>query len=160
MRKLVALADALLRTDRLWQPARPPPRCPHEAPVLLAFPEITLDFQHGCSCLIGRGSAAPKDAYNATQGVRNMSGQHVIARLDAMEATTNARFDALVATTNARFDAVDAQLDIMGWAIMATLAIVGALAGSGLFMGIQLWRRAEALATAAVPAQSERQSGA
>ena len=84
-----------------------------------------------------------------------MSGQHVIARLDAMEATTNARFDALVATTNARFDAVDAQLDIMGWAIMATLAIVGALAGSGLFMGIQLWRRAEALATAAVPAQSE-----
>ena len=114
---------------------------------------------------------APEDAYNATQGVRNMSGQHVIARLDAMEATTNARFDALeatanarfdalVATTNARFDAVDAQLDIMGWAIMATLAIVGALAGSGLFMGIQLWRRAEALATAAVPAQSERQSGA
>ena len=123
---------------------------------------------------------APEDAYNATQGVRNMSGQHVIARLDAMEATTNARFDAMEATTNARFDAleattnarfdameattnarfdaVDAQLDIMGWAIMATLAIVGALAGSGLFMGIQLWRRAEALATAAVPAQSERHS--
>ena len=96
-----------------------------------------------------------------------MSGQHVIARLDAMEATANARFDALEATTNARFDAVDArfdavdaQLDIMGWAIMATLAIVGALAGSGLFMGIQLWRRAEALATAALPAQSERQSSA
>ena len=133
----------------------------------------------------------PEDAYNATQGVRSMSGQHVIARLDAMEAatnarldamgaatnarldamgattnarldalvaTTNARFDAMEATTNARFDGVDAQLDIMGWAIMATLAIVGALAGSGLFMGIQLWRRAEALATAAVPAQSERQS--
>lgn len=139
--------------------------------------------------------ARPEGAYNATQGVRNMSGEQVIGRLDALEASTSARFDALeastnarldaleaststrldaleasvsaletstsilAATTDARFNAIEAQLDIMGLAIMATFAVVAAMGGWKLFVGIQLWRRAEADATSAVPAGSERQSG-
>jgi len=146
--------------------------------------------------------ARPEGAYNATQGVRNMSGEQVIGRLDALEASTSARFDALeastnarldaleasvsaleastssrldaleasvsaletstsilAATTDARFNAIEAQLDIMGLAIMATFAVVAAMGGWKLFVGIQLWRRAEASATAAVPAGSEQQSG-
>lgn len=139
--------------------------------------------------------ARPEGAYNATQGVRNMSGEQVIGRLDALEASTNARFDALEASTNARFDAleaststrldaleasvsaletstsilaattdarfnaIEAQLDMMGLAIMVTLAIAGAMGGWKLFVGIQLWRRAEAATTTAVPAGSQQQSG-
>ena len=128
--------------------------------------------------------ARPEGAYNATQGVRNMSGEQVIGRLDALESSTNARFDALEASTNARFDAleasvsaletstsilaattdarfnaIEAQLDIMGLAIMATFAVVAAMGGWKLFVGIQLWRRAEAATTTAVPAGSQQQSG-
>lgn len=135
--------------------------------------------------------ARPEGAYNATQGVRNMSGEQVIGRLDALEASTSARFDALeasvsaleastssrldaleasvsaletstsilAATTDARFNAIEAQLDIMGLAIMATFAVVAAMGGWKLFVGIQLWRRTENAATTAVPAGSEQQSG-
>ena len=50
----------------------------------------------------------PREAYNATQAVRNMSGREVIARIDVFEATTNARIDALEASTTARISALEA----------------------------------------------------
>lgn len=157
-------------------------------------PIIDPDGQAVIHALIGAGGD-PADAYNATQGIRNMSGEQVITRLDAMEASTNARLDAMEASTNARLDAleattsaletttsaleattgaletttrvlaettdarlnaIDAQLDIMGWAIIVTLALVGSLVGSGLLSSFRSWRRAESPPTAAAPARDER----
>jgi len=114
-------------------------------------------------------------AYNATLGVRNMAGQNVIAKLDAMEtatyaridameaatyariealevatnahikaleSSTDARIEALEATMEARFDGVDArldalstQIDILGWAVMASLAMLTVLSAKTLLGG-------------------------
>ena len=92
-------------------------------------------------------------AYNATLGVRNMAGENVIAKLDAMEtatyariealeASTDARIEAMVATMEARFDGVDArldalstQIDILGWAVMAMLAMLTVLSAKSLLGG-------------------------
>lgn len=103
-----------------------------------------------------------ESAYNVTQGIRNMAGQNVIAKLEAMEASTNARIetleasmnarldtletsinariDTLEASTNARIDALSTQIDILGWAVMATLALVMALGAKG-FLGKRMKRR-------------------
>ena len=103
-----------------------------------------------------------ESAYNVTQGIRNMAGQNILAKLESMEVSTNARFDALEATMNARFDALEAstnaridaleastnaridalstQIDILGWAVMATLALVTALGVRG-FLGRRKKRR-------------------
>ncbi len=95
----------------------------------------------------------PEDAYNVVQGVREMSGQRVIAEIRAQGAETRAQeaeTRALVAETSAelrseiaalasRVDAnaahiaaLDSRLDGMGWAVTATLALVAALAAAGL----------------------------
>ena len=66
-----------------------------------------------------RDEVTPTDMYNATQGVRNMSGQNVIAQLgakiDAQTADTraqiaaqNAKIDAVAAAQNAKIDAATA----------------------------------------------------
>ena len=99
-----------------------------------------------------------ESAYNATQGVRNMAGQNIIAKLESMDASTNARFDSLdarfdlleastnerfemlEASTNARIDALATQIDILGWAVMAALALVMALNAKG-FLGRRKKRR-------------------
>ena len=117
-----------------------------------------------------------EEAYNATQGIRNMAGQNVTAklesmeatikgveatieamdarinaridtleastnaRLDTLEATTSARLDMLEASTNTRIDALATQVDILGWAVMATLALVTALSAKG-FLGRRKKRR-------------------
>lgn len=102
--------------------------------------------------------------YNATLGVRNMAGQNVIAKLDAMEtatyariealevatnahikaleASTDARIEAMEATMEARFNGVDArldalstQIDILGWAVMASLAMLTVLSAKTLLGG-------------------------
>lgn len=103
-------------------------------------------------------------AYNATLGVRNMAGQNVIAKLDAMETATYARIDALEVATNAhikaleastdarieameatmearfngvdaRLDALSTQIDILGWAVMASLAMLTVLSAKTLLGG-------------------------
>lgn len=103
-------------------------------------------------------------AYNATLGVRNMAGENVIAKLDAMEtatyariealevatnahikaleASTDARIEAMEATMEARFNGVDArldalssQIDILGWAVMASLAMLTVLSAKTLLGG-------------------------
>ena len=38
------------------RPPRPAHRCPHEPPPFQPFMEITLDFRHGCSSLVGSNS--------------------------------------------------------------------------------------------------------
>ena len=91
--------------------------------------------------------------YNATLGVRNMAGENVIAKLDAMEtatyahikaleASTDARIEAMEATMEARFNGVDArldalssQIDILGWAVMASLAMLTVLSAKTLLGG-------------------------
>ena len=61
----------------------------------------------------------PSGAYNATQGIENMSGDRVIAemavmkaeltaRMDALESTTSASIEALAATTSASINALEA----------------------------------------------------
>ena len=100
---------------------------------------------------------APEDAYNVVQGVREMSGQKAIAEIRAqgaeirsLVAKTHAETHALVAETRAelsteiaaltasvdantaRINALDSRLDTMGWTVTATLALVVALAASGL----------------------------
>ena len=115
-----------------------------------------------------RAGADPSEAYNATQGIEDMAGDRVIAeiavmkaeltaRMDALEATTqslatatSARFDALEATTEAlaaataaRFDAVDAQIAMLTWAIIATFAIITAIAATGFFRKSGWWSRGD-----------------
>ena len=103
----------------------------------------------------------PGEAYNATQAVRNMSGREVIARIDVLEATTNARIDALEASTTARISALEAsttaridaleastttqlralefrldaqstQIDMLAWGVGATFTMVMALVAIGV----------------------------
>ena len=110
-----------------------------------------------------------ESAHNVTQGIRNMAGRDVIAkieemeastiaridafeasifaRIDAFEANTIARIDAFEASMNLRFDGVEARLDasltqieVLGWAVMATLALVTALGAKG-FLGKRKKRR-------------------
>lgn len=103
--------------------------------------------------------ADPGTAYNATQGIYNMSGDKVIAeigvlradfraalaevsaRIDSLEATTAARLDALEAVTSARLDAVDAQIAMLTWAMIATFTIVTAIAATGFFRKEGWWTR-------------------
>ena len=92
---------------------------------------------------------APKEAYNVVQGVREMSGQSVIAEIRTQEAETRAQealTRAQIAETRAeiavlaskidantaRIAALDSRLDGMGWTVSATLALVVALAAAGL----------------------------
>ena len=103
-----------------------------------------------------------ESTHNVSQGIRNMAGRDVIAKIEEMEASTiaridafeasifaridtfeanmNARFDTLEASTNARIDALSTQIDILGWAVMATLALVTALGAKG-FLGKRKKRR-------------------
>ena len=103
----------------------------------------------------------PREAYNATQAVRNMSGREVIARIDVLEATTNARIDALEASTTARIstleasttaridaleastttqlralefrlDAQSTRIDMLAWGVGATFTMVMALVAIGV----------------------------
>ena len=77
----------------------------------------------------------PEDAYNVVQGVREMSGQNVIAEIRAQGAETRAEIAALasrVDANTAHIAALDSRLDGMGWAVSATLALVAALAVAGL----------------------------
>ena len=78
---------------------------------------------------------APKDAYNVVQGVREMSGQRVIAEIRTQEAETRAEIAVLASkidANTARIAALDSRLDGMGWTVSATLALVVALAAAGL----------------------------
>lgn len=103
-----------------------------------------------------------ESAHNLSQGIRNMAGRDVIAKIEEMEASTIARIDAFEASifaridafetgltaridtletsTNARIDALSTQIDILGWAVMATLALVTALGAKG-FLGKRKKRR-------------------
>ena len=102
----------------------------------------------------------PEDAYNVVQGVREMSGQKVIAEIRAqgaeiraqgaenraleaetraLVAETRAELRAEIAALTSRVDAnaariaaLDSRLDGMGWAVTATLALVAVLAAAGL----------------------------
>ena len=78
---------------------------------------------------------ASKDAYNVVQGVREMSGQRVIAEIRTQEAATRAEIAVLASkidANTARIAALDSRLDGMGWTVSATLALVVALAAAGL----------------------------
>ena len=85
---------------------------------------------------------APKDAYDVVQGVREMSGQRVIAEIRTQEASTRAQIAetraeiAVLASkidaNTARIAALDSRLDGMGWTVSATLALVVALTATRL----------------------------
>ena len=78
---------------------------------------------------------ASKDAYNVVQGVREMTGQRVIAEIRTQEAETRAEIAVLASkidANTARIAALDSRLDGMGWTVSATLALVVALAAAGL----------------------------
>lgn len=94
----------------------------------------------------------PSRAYNATQGIHNMSSDKVIteigalraevtAQIGALRAEVTARIDALEAATSARLDAVDAQITLLTWAVIATFAIVTGLAATGFFRMSGWWTR-------------------
>lgn len=102
----------------------------------------------------------PEDAYNVVQGVREMSGQKVIAEIRAqgaeiralgaetraqeavtraLVAETRAELRAEIAALTSRVDAntahiaaLDSRLDGMGWAVTATLVLVVAMAAARL----------------------------
>ena len=84
-----------------------------------------------------------EEAYNATQGIRNMAGQNVTAKLESMEATIKAMeisINARIDGVDVRIDALATQIDILGWAVMATLALVMAMGAKGFF-GVKRKRR-------------------
>ena len=78
---------------------------------------------------------ASKDAYNVEQGVREMSGQGVIAEIRTQEAETRAEIAVLASkidANTAHIAALDSRLDGMGWTVSATLALVVALTAARL----------------------------
>lgn len=116
--------------------------------------------------------ADPSAAYNATQGIQNMSGDKVIAEIggirtdvnaaiEVMRAEVNAaievmraevnlsigelgaRIDTLESTTSARLDAIDAQLALLSWAVIAAFTILTATATTGFLRANGWWPRAK-----------------
>ncbi len=90
----------------------------------------------------------PSGAYNATQGIENMSSDRVIAEMAVMKAELTSRMDALestiqalAATTSASINALDAQVAMLTWAVFANLALVTAIAVTGLFRMSGRWLR-------------------
>lgn len=108
----------------------------------------------------------PSGAYNATQGIENMSSDRVIAEMAVMKAELNARMDALeaatqalaattsasikaleatiqalAASTSARIDALDAQMAMLTWAVVATFTFIMAIAATGFFRMNGWWSR-------------------
>lgn len=55
--------------------------------------------------------APPEDAYNATQGVRNMAGQNVTARLEAKLETFGAEIRAEIGDLSAKVDGLEAKIE-------------------------------------------------
>ncbi len=107
-----------------------------------------------------REGLSAKDIYNALGGLRNMSGQNVIAAIEALNArfeasieTQNARFEASIKTQNARFEASiesqnakldaisaaqesrsaaqESRLRMLMWMIGASVAVIGILVRLG-----------------------------
>ena len=83
----------------------------------------------------------PSGAYNATQGIENMSGDRVIAEMAVMKAELTARIDAFEAATSARLDALDAQVAMLTWAVIATFTFIMAIAATGFFRTGGWWSR-------------------
>ena len=88
----------------------------------------------------------PSGAYNATQGIENMSSDRVIAEMAVMKAELTSRVDALeaaiqalAATTSARLDALDAQVAMLTWAVIATFTFITAIAATGFFRKSGWW---------------------
>ena len=83
----------------------------------------------------------PEAAYNAVQGIRNMSGQNVIAKLETLEATTNVRFDALASQIQAHSSQLEAhasQLQAHGSQIQTLVSRVEALTSQVAALGSQM----------------------
>ena len=115
--------------------------------------------------------ADPGSAYNATQGIQNMSGDKVIAEIGVLRAEVNAaievlraevnlaigelsaRIDTLETTTSARLDAIDAQLAVLSWAVIAAFTILTATATTGFLRANGWWPRAKS-ESGAVTSQS------
>ena len=108
----------------------------------------------------------PSTAYNATQGIYNMSSDKVIAELGVMRADFNAelgvmradfnaalevmradmsglgaRIDALEATTATHLAAVDAQMAMLSWVVIAAFTILTAITATGFFRIMGWWPR-------------------
>lgn len=112
--------------------------------------------------------ADPETAYNATQGIRKMSGDEAIAEIRAFRRefqtlstdlqTLTADLQALTADVQTltvdvqaqqaqlaamddRMNAFSTQLDIVGWAVMATFAMVMLLTATGILAMLGLGSR-------------------
>ena len=77
--------------------------------------------------------ASPEDAYNATQGVRNMAGQNVTARLEAKIETLGAGIRTEIGHLSAKVDGLEGQIDGL-----APASQVDALASQVASQGVQL----------------------
>lgn len=90
----------------------------------------------------------PSGAYNATQGIENMSSDRVIAEMAVMKAELTSRMDALestiqslAATTSASINALDAQVAMLTWAVIASFTFITAIAATGFFRMSGWWSR-------------------
>ena len=59
---------------------------------------------------LSRDGLSPEDAYNALEGVRNMSGQTVAAAIEAQSAKTDAQISKLDAKLDAQTSRLDTQI--------------------------------------------------
>ena len=87
---------------------------------------------------LSREGLSSEDAYNATEGVRNMAGQTIAAEIKAHSASIGAKIEAQNEAQNARLDAMaglvaaqDSKLRMLMWMIGAAVAVIGIL--------IRLW---------------------
>ena len=75
-----------------------------------ATPQTDPDGQALMKVLTDLG-ATPGDAYNATQGVRNMAGQNVTARLEAKIETLGVELRAEIGQLSTKFDSLEGRIE-------------------------------------------------
>jgi len=90
---------------------------------------------------LSREGLSSEDAYNATEGVRNMAGHTIAAEIKAHSASIGAKIEAQnakIEAQNAKVDALagviaaqDSKLRMLMWMIGAAVAVIGIL--------IRLW---------------------
>ena len=75
-----------------------------------ATPQTDPDGQALMKVLTDLG-VTPGDAYNATQGVRNMAGQNVTARLEAKIETLGVELRAEIGQLSTKFDSLEGRIE-------------------------------------------------